>query len=443
MVWNLWLPQWEFSLLQHLCLLLYSFLSLRFPPFSPPLCAFFTLVIPHCLWPWHITHRVKGMDKGSVFLSPAQQALLRPPPAPQGPDWQRARMTPRAPRRDLLTADWGRGDWFGTLLSKAIKYLISWSWFVFQLQSSKQRNTSWTPNVHWWVSIVLPDECHVLPWVPGTDPLNANIDLSMEVASFTVPKGTFVWRSKEEALKPVFLGVHVIGPCWVSGWVEGPCLNPRPLLVRWYLSFHTFYQNCKITERQVQHQKPESQVFTIERGPGLPKLLLCHPPYEENTRKSFSRTPGRRESKEGPGKKIWGLRPLSSMPQKTTYAMHGNVAPGLTWTWEPVSGRQNQTDLCHRCSLGPRSSHCYFQSPAMGRIYWICLFPATHSFAIPPLLPAQVLRTPKGLQYACSNPLPSSHQHSACPHSLEHDTLGHFLLSVRHICWFSIRVYTG
>lgn len=46
------------------------------------------------------------------------------------------------------------------------------------------------------------------------DPLDANTDLSVKVAGFIVPKGTFVCRCREEALKPVCLGVHIIETCW-------------------------------------------------------------------------------------------------------------------------------------------------------------------------------------------------------------------------------------
>ena len=50
----------------------------------------------------------------------------------------------------------------------------------------------------------------MFPWAPDMDPLDANTDLSVEVAGFIVPKGTFVCRYSEEALKPVCLGVHII-----------------------------------------------------------------------------------------------------------------------------------------------------------------------------------------------------------------------------------------
>lgn len=60
-------------------------------PFSPSvflhfllLCLFSSLwLFPPCVWPWHMTHRVKDTGGGSVFFSPATQVLLHPSPTPQ------------------------------------------------------------------------------------------------------------------------------------------------------------------------------------------------------------------------------------------------------------------------------------------------------------------------------------------------------------------------
>ena len=72
----------------------------------------------------------------------------------------------------------------------------------------------------------------MFPWAPDMDPLDANTDLSVEVAGFIVPKGTFVCRYSEEALKPVCLGVHIIGTCWPTFESQAPPGQIMPLIPR-------------------------------------------------------------------------------------------------------------------------------------------------------------------------------------------------------------------
>lgn len=123
-------------------------------------------------------------------------------------------------------------------------------------------------------------------------------------------------------------------------------MSPKRLLVRSCLSFHAFCQNHKITERPVQLLKPVSQyLFTIEgiwlteAAPTCSGATL----HIRRTQRSVSPGPQALKSKEGPGKQIWGLRPVSSKPPKTTYKLHSSVAaahldPGAGF-WKPNPDR--------------------------------------------------------------------------------------------------------
>lgn len=131
----------------------------------------------------------------------------------------------------------------------------------------------------------------VLPWVPDMDPLDANTDLSVEVASFIVPKGTFVCRYREEALKPVCLGVHIIGTCWPtfeSQALPGQIMSLIPRLLP------------EPQDHRATGPASEASVSVPLHNRGYlacqscSYLLWCHSPHKENTEESFSRTSGPR-----------------------------------------------------------------------------------------------------------------------------------------------------
>ena len=245
------------------------------------------------------------------------------------------------------------------------------------------------------------------------------IQTSVKVASFIVPKGTLVCRCREEALKPVCLGVHIIETRWPTFESQAFPGQIMPL--------HAFCQNHKITERPVQLRKPVSQylltiedIWLAEAAPTCSGATL----HIGRTQRRVSPGPQTLESKEGPGKKIWGLRPVSSKPQKSTYKVHSSVAPanldlGASF-WEPVSGRKTQTDLCQlRWTL---EHPVLLSKPCHGQDLRNLPFP--HHYPLYCLLssPCTGAENFKSLQYALSNPLPSSHQHFSLPHCLEHGT---------------------
>ena len=131
--------------------------------------------------------------------------------------------------------------------------------------------------------------CHVFPWAPDMDPLDANTDLSVEVAGFIVPKGTFVCRYSEEALKPVCLGVHIIGTCWPTFESQAPPGQIMPLIPRLLPEPQDHRATGPASEASVSIPLHNRGHLACR---SCPYLLWCHSPHKENTKKNFSRTSG-------------------------------------------------------------------------------------------------------------------------------------------------------
>lgn len=130
--WNLWLSWWEFTLPQHMFPLLFLFLPLFSYIFSSSV--FFPLVISSLPVAMVYNSQSERYRRGlSVFQScysgPASPNPHPPEDQTNGEQGQHLEHS----LRGLLAED-GEvgGEWFGTLLSKAIKYLISWGLcFIF------------------------------------------------------------------------------------------------------------------------------------------------------------------------------------------------------------------------------------------------------------------------------------------------------------------------
>lgn len=130
-----WLHQWleiygyhgESLAFLSICFLHYSFFSLWFLTFSPPLFVFFPLVISPLPVAMAYDSQSERYRRGLIVFQSCYSGPASPTPHPpedetNGEQGQHLEHS----LRGLLAEDWEvGGEWFGTL-SKAIKYLISW-----------------------------------------------------------------------------------------------------------------------------------------------------------------------------------------------------------------------------------------------------------------------------------------------------------------------------